>query len=309
MRNMKTTKYENCMNMNKLKTLLTITAGAFALASSASAAIVIESSYVADVGNAASKSGYGGVSYSYYIGTYEVTNDQYASFLNATASTDTHGLYDPNMSSSLGGIERSGTSGNYTYSVKTGMGKKPVNYVSFWDAARFANWLTSGDTEVGVYNLGGVTNPDNTTITRDATAWSHGGVAIASEDEWYKAAYYKGGGTDAGYWRYAIQSDSITTADANYNTTAGAMKDVGAYRSAESAYGTFDQTGNVWEWHEALSNQESERDDRSSRGWRGAGSGTPESCVDSSVHTASNDPSEGYVHLGFRVTSLSAIAR
>ena len=24
------------------------------------------------------------------------------------------------------------------------MGNKPVNYVSFWDAARFANWLTNG---------------------------------------------------------------------------------------------------------------------------------------------------------------------
>lgn len=87
------------------------------------------------------------MSYGYHIGTYEVTNSQYVSFLNATAATNTHGLYNPNMNSdSLGGIQQSGTSGSFTYSVKTGMGNRPVNYVSFWDAARFTNWLTTGNT-------------------------------------------------------------------------------------------------------------------------------------------------------------------
>lgn len=102
-------------------------------------------------------------------------------------------------SSPLGGITRSGTSGSYSYSVKTGFGDKPVNFVSFWDAARFTNWLTSGNTETGVYRLNNVTNPVNNTITRDATAWANGGVAIASENEWYKAAYYDGNG---GYFDY-----------------------------------------------------------------------------------------------------------
>jgi len=57
------------------------------------------------------------------------------------------------------GITQNGTSGNYTYS--TANGNKPVTYVSFWDAARFTNWLSNGQaagvqgttaTETGKYN-------------------------------------------------------------------------------------------------------------------------------------------------------------
>ena len=35
---------------------------------------------------------------------------------------------------------------------------------------------------------------------------------LPTADQWYKAAYYKGGGTSAGYWDYATQSDSAPTA-------------------------------------------------------------------------------------------------
>ncbi len=30
---------------------------------------------------------------------------------------------------------------------------------------------------------------------------------LPSEDEWYKAAYYKSGGTNAGYWNYPTKND------------------------------------------------------------------------------------------------------
>ncbi|MEO0511163.1 MAG: SUMF1/EgtB/PvdO family nonheme iron enzyme [Verrucomicrobiota bacterium] len=164
------------------------------LAATAShATINIDTVFVGDAGNPNDSSNltgdHGGVSYGYHIGTYEVTNSQYTAFLNDMAKTDTYNLYNSSMGSSIhGGISRTGSSGSYTYSVKSGFGDKPVNYVSFWDAARFSNWLTTGGTETGVYNLGGT---ENSTITRDATAWVNGGVAIASENEWYKAAYYQ----------------------------------------------------------------------------------------------------------------------
>ena len=43
-----------------------------------------------------------------------------------------------------------------------GYANRPVDYVSFWDAARFTNWLHNGqglggDTENGAYTLGGYT--------------------------------------------------------------------------------------------------------------------------------------------------------
>ena len=47
---------------------------------SANAAIVIDTVFVGDAGNPSDTTGYGSVSYGYYIGTYEVTNAQYAMF-------------------------------------------------------------------------------------------------------------------------------------------------------------------------------------------------------------------------------------
>jgi formylglycine-generating enzyme len=141
---------------------------------SAYAQITIETVTVGNIGNAANGS-YGAVAYEFQIGKYEVTNAQYAAFLNVVAATDTYSLYDTNMgSNAAGGITRSGSSGSYTYATKSGFETKPVNYVSFWDAARFANWLNNGQgsagTETGSYTLGSVTNPVNGSVTRNEGA-------------------------------------------------------------------------------------------------------------------------------------------
>ena len=41
-------------------------------------------------------------------------------------------------------IEQSGSSGSFSYSTIAGREDMPVNYVSFYDALRFANWLHNG---------------------------------------------------------------------------------------------------------------------------------------------------------------------
>ncbi len=110
--------------------------------------------------------GYGSVDYTYRISKYEVTNAQYAEFLNAVASTDSYGLYDTDMGSpepwEWGGITRSGSSGSYTYSAIGGREDMPVNHVSWYDSLRFANWLHNGQptgaqdnstTEDGAYTI------------------------------------------------------------------------------------------------------------------------------------------------------------
>jgi sulfatase modifying factor 1 len=293
--------------MKNLKTLLTVTAGACALASSASAMIEIDTSYVGDAGNANDGSGYGGVSYDYHVGTYEVTNSQDVSFLNAKGTSNTHGVFNANMeSNSHGGIQQDGTSGSFTYSVKSGMGQRAVNYVGFWDAARFTNWLTngqgSGSTETGVYTLGNVTNPTNNTVTRNTGAWDAGGVGVASEDEWYKAAYYQpvgdGGDTDS-YWLYPTASNSIATADANYGNNIGTLTDVGTYSDDASYYGTFDQGGNVWEWNDAIVSS-------SFRGLRGGAFSDTDANLQSSSRAISY-PTYEDTNIGFRVSSPAPI--
>jgi sulfatase modifying factor 1 len=203
---------------------------------------------------------FGSVGYSYSIGTYEVTNAQYAEFLNAKAKSDPLGLYSTNMGvAGSGGIARSGQSGSYTYSTVAGWADRPVNFVSFYDSVRFANWLNngqgSGDTETGAYTLlGGTAEPSNgTTVTRNLGAT----IVLPSEDEWYKAAYYSPSGV---YFDYPTGNDTqplctaptATPNRANCGFIPAHLTDRGSYTGSASPYGTFDQGGNVAEWNETI---------------------------------------------------------
>jgi sulfatase modifying factor 1 len=249
---------------------------------SASALITIETVPVGNPGNAAdtaahsgNPAGQGAVSYTYNIGKYEVTAGQYTAFLNAVGRVDTNALYNPNMASITdgSGISRSGlgtTGSPYTYTVAANFINRPVNWVSFWDATRFANWLQNGQptgaqgagtTETGLYTLtaGGISG---NTITRNAGS----GWAVTSEDEWYKAAYYNPAGSN--YFRYPTGSNSVPGRDmadvsgnnANfydgsspYPIDSGKYTTlVGEFQNSDSPYGTFDQGGNVMEWNESI---------------------------------------------------------
>lgn len=226
----------------------------------AAQAVSMQTVLVGDPGNSAytqyETPGYGSVAYTYNIGKYEVTAAQYCDFLNNKAKTDTYGLYNASMSNSVIGIggcniQRSGSVGSYAYSVASDWANRPVNYVSYWDSCRFANWLNNGqgdgDTENGAYTLGGYTGRDGHTIARNTGAkW-----CLTSADEWSKAAYYKGGSANAGYWQYPTKTNSINTGMANYDLSVWYTTNVGSYTQS-SAYGTFDQAGNVWEWNEAV---------------------------------------------------------
>jgi formylglycine-generating enzyme len=217
-----------------------------------------------NVGDVQSQGTFGAVGYAYRIGTTEVTNAQYAEFLNAKAASDPLGLYDTNMVGSYRGITRSGLSGSYTYATAPGRENKPVVFVSWYDSIRFANWLNNGqgngDTETGAYTiLGGTSTPSNErTITRNPGAtWF-----LPSENEWYKAAYHKNDGPSDNYFHYPTSSDALPTAapppggsnSANIAYAAGNLTDVGAYAASLSPYGTLDQAGNVFEWNETFIN-------------------------------------------------------
>ncbi|HEY4761696.1 MAG TPA: SUMF1/EgtB/PvdO family nonheme iron enzyme, partial [Thermoguttaceae bacterium] len=121
----------------------------------AAQAVTIDLVSVGNPGNAGELSGAGAggyganricgaVDYEYRIGKYEVTAGQYCEFLNAVADTDAYGLYSTYMGSDSYGIQRSGSSGSYTYRVADGWANRPINWVSWGDAARFANWLHNG---------------------------------------------------------------------------------------------------------------------------------------------------------------------
>ncbi len=288
------------------------------LASPASAAVTIDWVTVGNAGNAPDTTGYGAVDYEYKISRNEVTIAQYAEFLNAVAAAnDPYGLYNTSMASStfLGSlITRSGSPGGYTYSV-VGSGERPITYVSWFDAARFVNWLHNGQgiggTETGVYNLVGAMSGTGFSVQPGAAVW------IPSEDEWYKAAYYDPEKVNAdlsvgGYWLYPTRSDSLAgntlgeAYSANYidgdyardqNGLPSYLTDVGAYGpDSASYYGTNDQGGNVWEWNDAVISD-------SMRGMRGGSWNNSEGSLRSSNR---NNPAPTYEsnNVGFRVASV-----
>ncbi|CAG0966568.1 hypothetical protein MYXO_01062 [Myxococcaceae bacterium] len=229
------------------------------------AAVTVDWVFVGDPGNAADTpasncyaASCGSVSHGYYISKYEVTNAQYAEFLNAKAATDPNGLYNGAMASSThGGITRSGGPGSYSYAVKSGMASKPVNYVSFWDATRFTNWLGngegSGDTETGAYTLTPAAISANS-VVRNLGAQ----VFLPSENEWYKAAYYDPIANL--YYDYPAGTNVATICSsptgvanhANCSAAAATLTGAGSYPGSASPNGTFDQGGNVDEWNEQV---------------------------------------------------------
>ena len=306
--------------------LLTLAAGGLLL-QTASALITIETVPVGNAGNEADPTtGYGAVGYDYGIGKYEVTLNQYTEFLNAVGADDTYGLYNVNMGSNpnIMGISRSGASGSYSYSV-IGSGNRPVTYVSWYDSARFANWLgngqptgaqAAGTTETGAYTLTGNTG----IILRNSGAT----YSLPSQDEWYKAAYHQpvslGGDVD-NYWLYPtrsnVQPNSRNGSDTDPNSanyyfddgvangfndgyavsgssfsTGNALTDAGAFSLADSFYGTFDQGGNVWEWNDAVNG--------SSRGLRGGSWANVGSGLRASLRYSNAPALENYA-VGFRV--------
>jgi len=74
---------------------------------------------------------------------------------------------------------------------------------------------SSSSTETGAYTLNGGTSGNAPAVNVGAA------VYIPTENQWYKAAYYKGGSTNAGYWDYATQSDSAPTAVTSGTTGIG----------------------------------------------------------------------------------------
>ena len=307
------TQGENIMKRTVRLTQLMAITGMACLATTMSAqAVVIETVTIGNPGNGpdtntsgnviAKPEGAGAVGYVYEMGKYEVTQGQYTEFLNAVGATDKYGLYHPAMyddpffddNKTTTMISQSGVSGSFTYAAHPTAVNRPVNFVSWGDAARFANWMHNGQpsgaqdnstTEDGSYFLNGMNlNSELANVPRKASGATW---VIPSEDEWYKAAYHKNDGVTDNYWDMPMQNDldpapphdpgedpnnpvytggsditeetnpgnnqnHWTSVDADPIDGLWRVTNVGQFDQSVSAYGTFDQAGNVFEWNEAM---------------------------------------------------------
>jgi sulfatase modifying factor 1 len=191
---------------------------------------------------------------------------------------------------------------------------KPATSISWFEAARFVNWL-NGSTPAYKFDGGGNfqlwqvgdAGYDPNNLYRNSLAT----YFLPSMDEWYKAAYYDP--TSGSYFDFPTGSDAVPTAIASSTAVGTAVYD-GQLGPADislagglSPYGTMGQGGNAWEWEETdldLVNDSSS----STRALRG-GSWESHVRVESNVLAAwhrsfDSFPSAEVSTVGFRVASV-----
>ena len=314
--------------MKKTSLLAAVLFAAFTLISNLQAQplVTIDTVTVGDAGNAADTNGLGAVADAFAMGKYEVTIGQYTTFLNSVASVTSDSyivnLWNTSMATDLNvaGISRSGSGIEGTPYIYSGLGSvnRPIAYVSWFSAARFANWMNNGatngaSTETGAYTLNGASN--GIILKNPGATWF-----IPSGDQWYKAAFYKGGGTNAGYWDFPTQSDAtpgnvvggasnqanFTNNNGEYSVTQSPvysadqnyLTDVGAFSNSAGAYGTFDQGGNVMEWNDGVV-------DVNQRGVRGGAYDYGADHLQSNfTNGVSLNPVQEFDDVGFRVAAV-----
>jgi hypothetical protein len=239
---------------------------------------------------------FGGVSYLYRMGTYELSK---ASINRAAASG----------ASNLPVVEDN---------------NKPVGSLTWYQAAAFVNWLNTSTGHQAAYNLNG--DATGMSLWSSAEAWQLGGqnlfrhkdayYFLPSENEWYKAAYHKNDGITGNYWDYATASDAVPTAVINGTTAGTAVYNYNpvppgpAVSPADidnagglSAYGTMGQSGSLREMLEGASDR-SNNTAGELRAIRGGYWQDPNPAYISSASRASASPAFGLAITGFRVASV-----
>lgn len=138
----------------------------------------------------------GAVDQPYRISKREVSNAEYAVFLNACAtSSDVYQLFDERMK-----ITRAGAPGAWTYAATPGSENDGVAFVSRVNAARYCNHLTTGDLAHGPYKVEKKTREngqvhDAITGFRDLTFPDGARIySLPDMNEFYKAGWYDGAG-------------------------------------------------------------------------------------------------------------------
>ncbi len=214
--------------MNK-KMIFAVVAGTVLSGVSAWAVSINGVDVVPVSGGSEQDSGFGAVSYNYWMGQKEITYDQFSAasgIFGGSVSEDT-------WVGSLGG-------------------SAPAVNVSWNEAAQYCNWLTSGNINNGAYTIDGsgkvtaATDHSGAGMTTLVSTYGYVFV-LPTEDEWYRAAYFNSGSSTFSLYANGTGTPPVDGVDSVYN----AASPWAAGSGNPEQNGTYDMMGNVWEHMEA----------------------------------------------------------
>jgi hypothetical protein len=229
----------------------------------------------------------GSVPYAYRIGKYEISEQM---------------------------IDKANSLGGLGITKDTRGPDKPATSISWFEAARFVNWLNTSTGSLPAYKFdagGNFQLWDEMDVGYNSANQFRNSQAVyflPSADEWYKAAFYDP--VNGVYWDFPTGSNALPVAVASGTAagTAVVMQGLSAGPSdvtqagGLSPYGTMAQGGNAWEWEETeldlLNDNPIAR-----RGGRGGGWDAFPSSLSATLR------GEGFPHIppigaGFRVASI-----
>jgi formylglycine-generating enzyme required for sulfatase activity len=223
----------------------------------------------------------GEVDYSYRIGKYEVTTQQWCDFMNAALDRPSNDhiphVFAPTQ---WGAVATTPTNpGGHRFTVPAGNAMLPTGGVDWRTCAIFCNWLCNGKSSArgafltGAYDVstftyfnGGSRFTDQLTHNPGAAYW------VPTLDEWMKSAHWdpnRNGPGQGGWWLYSNTSENpyvygppgylvngqLATANAGWDDITVPGHDpfavpLGAYPTVTTPWGLFDAAGGASEWLE-----------------------------------------------------------
>jgi formylglycine-generating enzyme len=244
-----------------------------------------------------------GVNNDYRMGAYETTNDQWTKF-----------------EASLGVPVTGSPSSAYAADSLFPGASVPTDFVSWYEAAQFVNWLNTSTNHQAAYKFTGTQGTSDYTFV----AWSTTDAGydagnpyrntaaeyfLPTENEWVKAAYwngtalqtyatrpgdtlFRGNGTNGGWNYYNRVTGADPPADAPWNVGSG----------SQELNGTYDMMGNLSEWLEGPWN-DGDYDAASRRAVR-SGRWDFDSSILASSSRGNGPPEYAAYPVGFRVASI-----